>query len=275
MWDELMDFDRVSAIYDADIVPFWGRPFSQLLRSELPSALTGSILEVGAGTGYLAIELAALLQDRARIIALEPSHDMLEVAFANGEQEIRKKKVFFQHHDFQQRFRFADDVFSLVYSNLGLYYQPMAEILLPEVLRVLEPGHKAFFTLPLRGSFVDFFNPITTYLDDCKEYDLVKKIERDLYRYPSPEEALYQFRSAGFHEVEIKIHRFKMIFEDGLSLFQSPFVRYNFLEDWAFSLHRYPLGQLLPRWIELFDILRQERQIELMVHAGCLIATKT
>lgn len=270
-----MDFDRVSAVYDSEIVPFWGRPFSQLLRREFPPILDGSILEVGCGTGYLAIELAECLSERARIIALEPSHEMLEAALSNGEQLIRQKKIFFQHHDLKQRFRFADDVFDLVYSNLMLYYRPNADDLLFEVKRVLQPQRHAYFTLPLRGSFHDFFGPITTYLGDCQEYDLVRQIELDQMRYPSPAEALYQLRSVGFDEVEIKIHKFKMIFADGQSLFQSPFIRYNFLEEWSLHLKRYPLGQLLPRWIELFDILRQDRQIELAIEAGCLIAAKT
>lgn len=272
--NDKMDFDRVSAMYDTEIVPFWGRPFSQLLRSELPAALEGSILEIGCATGYLAIELAPALTERSRIIALEPSHDMLELAFANGQSFVRSKKIFFQNHDLQQTFRFTDDVFDLAYSNLGLYYRPSAERMLSEVLRVLQPGAKGFFTLPLRGTFDGFFQPILTYLEDCQEFELVKRIQMDGVRYPTPEEALYLLRSVGFDEVELKIHRFKMIFEDGQSLFQSPFIRYNFLEEWAFYLHRYPLGQLLPRWIELFDLLRQEQHIELAVEAGCLIATK-
>lgn len=270
-----MDFDRVSAVYDSEIVPVWGRPFAQLLCSELPPRLTGSILEIGSGTGYLTAELAEQLEGKGRIIALEPSHDMLDVALQNGQEPFRKKKIFFQNHDLQQKFRFADDVFDLVYSNLGLYHRPTSNALLADVLRVLQPGHRALFTFPLRGSFTDFFSPITSYLEDCQEQKLVEQIERDEHLYPSPEEALYRFRAVGFDEVEIKIRRFKMFFADGHSLIHSPFIRYNFLEEWAFFLHRYPLGQLIPRWIELFDILRQEQPIELTIEAGCLIATKS
>lgn len=268
-----MNFDRVSSFYDEEIVPVWGQPFAQILLRELSTPLRGSLLELGAGTGYLARHLVPYLERKGRIIALEPFHEMLEVARERAEEAIRQKKLFFQHHELEH-LRFADGVFDLVYSNLGLYYIEHPDNILYEVLRVLKPSCKGFFTLPLRGSFTDFFGPVQTYLQEVQEFEVVEQMELRSMLFRSPEQALYLLRSVGFEVVDLRIHRFKMLFEDAHKLFQSAFIRYNFLEEWKPYLRFLSLEQMVHELTELFEMMRNNKTIEFAVQAGCLIGTK-
>jgi len=268
-----MNFDRISTFYDRDIVPIWGRPFSQLLLREFPEQLSGSILEVGCATGFLAIDLIPQMVGHGRIIGLEPSSEMLEVARLRCEDAIRQKKLFLLQNDVR-RLRFADDVFDLVYSNLGLYYMSDNDSLLPEVLRVLKPGRRGYFTLPLYGSFHNFFGPLENILRTYREQTALELLHQHLEQYPTPEEALYLMRSAGFDAVELSAHPFKIVFADGHSLVHSPFIRHNFLEEWSFYLHGLTYYQLQAALIEEFDLRRNHQQIELTIQAGCLIGQK-
>jgi SAM-dependent methyltransferase len=264
-----MDLDRISNIYDEEIVPVWGRPFSLLLKQLLPPVLTGTVLEVGCGSGYLTVELSERLDEKGRIIAIEPYREMLEIAFRRCEQAISQKKVFFQHHDLG-KLHFADGVINLIYSNLGLFYVGDPAAILMEWLRILRSGGRAYFTLPLRGSFREFFDPVCEYLLQQGERELVRQIQIFELQIPSHEEALYLFRRVGFEDVSISLSPFQMIFADGYSLLTSPFIRYHFIEEWRHYLRFMTMPQLLDQLQTLFDWRKSTGKISFVVKAGCL-----
>lgn len=269
----LMDFDRVSNIYDREIVPIWGYPFSRLLLKHLPDVLQGTVMEVGCSTGYLSIELAQRLQGNARIVALSPSMEMVEQAFQKGEDVIREGKVYFQHHNLKS-FRFADGVFELIYSNLGLHYLEDPEAMLVNSVRLLKPGGRAFFTLPIRGSFEELLSHIATCTENLQEMELTRQVLMHQVRFPAPEEFLYLLRKAGYDDVALHLQPFDMIFPDGHSLLTSAFFRHHFLLEWRAHLTQLPFDTLLSELADLLDVYRQGQEIKLSVRAGCFECTK-
>lgn len=268
-----MDFDRVSSIYDQEMVPIWGYPFSRLIFRQIPATLSGNVMEIGCSTGYLAVELAQRLHGKGRILALASSLDMIEMAFQRGEQVVREGKVFFQHHDLKT-FRFATGVFDLIFSNLGLYYLPEVEPILSETLRMLKPNGRAFFTLPMRGSFAQILQQIAVCTDTLNESEVTRQILLDQMSCPSPEETLYLFHRTGFDDATVHLAPFEMIFSDGTALIESAFFRHHFLFEWRPYLKSVSFEKLLKELVDLFDVYRQGQEIKLHVRAGCISCSK-
>ncbi len=264
-----MDFDRISSIYDREIVPVWGRPFSQLLVQKLPNPLTGTVVEVGCGTGYLTIELAQRLADKARLIALEPSLEMIEIAFEQGEQVVREGKVLFQRHSLND-FQFADGVLDLIFSNLGLFYIAEPDHFLFKLLRLLKPGAPGVFTLPMRGSFENLFSVLSTTIERLDERELLRQLKFQRLGFPSPEEALFLLQRSGFGDVSLELHPFQMIFSDAAALLESAFFRHHFLLEWRPFLQKIDFQELLAELRDVIDVYRAGEDVKLWVRAGCL-----
>lgn len=270
-----MDFERVSSIYDEEIVPIWGKPFSQLLVQKLPLTLSGTVLEIGCGTGYLAIELAQRLAESARLIALESSMGMIEKAFERGEQVVREGKILFQRHKLDH-FHFADGVIDLIYSNLGLFYLPDPDNFLPRLLRLLKPGAPCVFTLPMRGSFTNLLHVISTTMEQLGEYELVRQIEFHKLRFPTPQEALFLLQRSGFDyaTVELELSPFQMIFPDSEALLESAFFRHHFLLEWRSFLKNLSFEQFVGELRDVVDVYREGSDVKLWVRAGCINCRK-
>jgi len=268
-----MDLDRVGIVYDQEIVPIWGRPFSDLLRKYMPLPLTGTVLEVGCSSGYLSIELANFLAENSRIIALEPFQELLDIAFHKREDVILQKKVFFQHH-FLETFRFADGVFSSIFSNLALFYVENPDHLLRELLRLLKPKGKSYFTLPLRGSFQSFFSTVKQHVLLRGEDEVAQQIDLLELGFPTPEEVLHLFNHAGFAELSLNVAPFQMIFEDTDLLIDSPFIRSHFIDEWKPYLKELSPEQFCLELKILFNEQKQSNKLALAIQAGCVQAAK-
>lgn len=268
-----MDLELVGSIYDEEIVPIWSLPFARILMGELSSPLYGSTLELCAGTGYLANHLVSYLGPKGRIIALEPHQGLLEVARERAAEAIRQKKVFFQHHNLRH-LRFADSVIDLVFSNLGLYHVLSVEDLLVEVIRVLKPGCRAFFTLPLEGSFQELLSLATRFFQQYQELDIVEYIHYLSLPLRTPAQAESLLHSVGFGDVQLQLRPFPLVFQSSDELLNSPFIRYHFLDVWEPRLRHFTPQQVKSELKDMLELMYGHKAIELTVQAACLIGTK-
>lgn len=101
------------------------------------------ILDLGCGTGDLAINIARLVKNDAEVIGLDYSQPMLEIAARKAEPLARGKKLSFTCGD-AANLPFPDGYFdcvgiSFAFRNLT-YKNPLASRHIAEILRVLAPG---------------------------------------------------------------------------------------------------------------------------------------
>jgi demethylmenaquinone methyltransferase/2-methoxy-6-polyprenyl-1,4-benzoquinol methylase len=138
-------FTAVPPRYDLiNHVITWGMDGWWRLKAarECLSSAPRRVLDLGCGTGDLAIQMAKMADD-IEVIGLDYSLPMLEIARKKARRLAREKKITFVYGD-AAHLPFPDGYFdcadiSFAFRNLT-YRNPLAERYLVEVLRVLAPG---------------------------------------------------------------------------------------------------------------------------------------
>lgn len=118
---------------------FQGR-FAKRIARELPR--NTRVLDVGAGTGWLAVELARRRPD-VTVWALDPSGEMLERARRRAESAGVCDRLRFAEAR-AEALPFERAAFGAVYSNYALHHLDEPQALLDEAARVARPGAPVF-----------------------------------------------------------------------------------------------------------------------------------
>jgi len=106
--------------------------------------IDGKVLDLGTGTGLLAIELAKKIPD-VEVIGLDLSDVALEVARKNLQEIEQPLKVSFKNGDAEDM-PFEDGTFDLVVSSNTLHLIKHPVRMFNETQRVLKPEGKFFFS---------------------------------------------------------------------------------------------------------------------------------
>jgi SAM-dependent methyltransferase len=90
--------EKLARIYDDEIAPVWGSRFGKMLLRGLALPERGQVLDVSCGTGWPTIEILRRMTDGSRLIAIDASSAMLDVARRKVSDlgPLGKKGVFFR-----------------------------------------------------------------------------------------------------------------------------------------------------------------------------------
>jgi ubiquinone/menaquinone biosynthesis C-methylase UbiE len=133
----------------------WGVSRGFVLAARKWGITTGTILDVGTGTGLLAIEFAKAIPD-VEVIGLDLSEIVLDVARDNAQMSAKSLRVSFERGDAEDM-PFEDDVFDLVISSNTLHLIKHPTRMFDETQRVLKPEGKFFFS-DFRRSWLGLFS---------------------------------------------------------------------------------------------------------------------
>ena len=130
-------WDRAAGRYDAS----WRDPLAvaqrELLR-KLQVRAGECVLDVACGTGHLACELGRLVGPAGKVVGVDLSQEMVDIATSRA-REKALPHVAFTRMD-AQSLAFDAASFDVVLCCFGLMYVPDAERALAEIRRVLRPG---------------------------------------------------------------------------------------------------------------------------------------
>lgn len=223
--------DKLAKIYDAEILPLWSQRFGKLLLRDLTLPARAMVLDVGCGTGYSSLEILKKMHGEGRLIAIDASSPMLDEARIKA-GALAGKRIFFRSESAIPRLSFAADVYDLVVSNAGLQEFDDPEAAIRDFARVTKPGGRLVVTLPLAGTFGEFYDIFREVLIKLDLEEAIDRLDAYLTRYPPLEQAEAWFEDAGLEAITSTVESYNLLFKSSREFFFAPIIEYGPLADW-------------------------------------------
>jgi ubiquinone/menaquinone biosynthesis C-methylase UbiE len=271
-----LKIEKLARIYDDEIAPVWGTRFGKMLLRNLSVPEKGQVLDISCGTGYPTTEILRRMSDGSRLIAIDASSAMLDVARRKVADlgPLGKKGVFFRTESAVPKLSFADDVYDLVVCNLGLSEMPSLEIAIRDFARVCKRGGEVRCTLPLVGTFQEFHDLYREVLIKHDKHEALDRLDRHVARYPSVDHVERCMKTANLSP-DIEIEEFSLLFKSSREFFFAPVIEYGPLTDWKEIAGGGQEMQDVFWYIkEAIDAYFDGRPFQVTVKAGCLIGRK-
>jgi ubiquinone/menaquinone biosynthesis C-methylase UbiE len=268
--------EKLARIYDEEIAPVWGTRFGKMLLRNLAVPERGQVLDVSCGTGWPTIEILRRMTDGSRLIAIDASSAMLDVARRKVSDlgPLGKKGVFFRTESAVPKLSFADDVYDLVVCNLGLDEMPSLDAALHDFARVTKRGGEVRCTLPLLGTFQEFHDLYREVLIKHDKHEALERLEKHIERYPAIERLESAMRVAHL-DGAVEIEEFTLLFKSSREFFFAPVIEYGPLAEWKEIAGSGQEMQDVFWYIkEAIDAYFDGRPFQVTVKAGCIIGKK-
>ena len=269
--------EKLARIYDEEIAPVWGTRFGKMLLRNLTVPDRGQVLDVSCGTGWPTIEILRRMTDGSRLIAIDASSAMLDVARRKVADlgPLGKKGVFFRTESAVPKLSFTDDVYDLVVCNLGLDEMPNLDYALRDFARVAKRGGEVRCTLPLAGTFQEFHDLYREVLIKHDKHEALERLEKHIARHPSVDHLERSMRLANL-EGHVEIEEFTLLFKSSREFFFAPVIEYGPLGEWKEIAGNGQEMQDVFWYIkEAIDAYFDGRPFQVTVKAGCIIGKKT
>ncbi len=273
--DRTQRMERLARVYDTEVLPIWTERFAKLLVRDLELPARCQVLDVGCGTGSQTIELLDKLDPGSRLIAIESAPPLLDLA----RQKVSRAdagRAFFRSHADLAELSFADEVYDAVVSNLGLTRVAHRPRALSSFARVTKPGGELRLSLPLEGTFQEFFDIYREVLTKHDRHDTLDRLASHIQTaYPDVDTVEAWARSAGLFDPRVELEEFTMLFRSSREFFFAPVIEYGPLPEWKAVAGRGQEMQDVFWYIkEAIDAYFGGRAFQVTVVAGCLVATK-
>ena len=267
--------EKLARIYDDEILPVWSRRFGRMVLRDLDLPDRCQVLDLAAATGYPAVDIIRRLGPGSRFIAIDSSSALLDVARTKVE-EMGAKGVFFRSELPGTRLPFADDVYDLVVSNLGLTELDEPAAALADYARVTVPGGEVRATIPLEGTFQEFHDIYREVLTKHDRNDTLARLDEHIaVSYPTVADCEGWLRAAGLGRGHVEVDRFTMLFRSSREFFFAPVIEFGPLSAWKDIAGAGQEMQDIFWYIkEAIDAYFEGRAFAATVVAGCLVGRK-
>lgn len=223
---------KLAAAYDADIWPLVPERAGEAILRRLPRLSGARVLDVGAATGKLTLNIASRLDSASQILGVDSSPALIELAEAAKGPHPAGGKTSFQVMDLPPAGVPDAGAFDLVLSNLALAEAPEPQNAIAAVAHALKPGGRIVLTLPLRGSwgaFIDLYADVLIEQGRKTALAALRTYEASL---PDADTAVRWLESAGFEGVTVDVDRWELLFKSAREFFFAPIVEMGPLAQW-------------------------------------------
>jgi len=223
---DLNDPETVSAF---DELPLWSAYFGRLLLAHVPIGPHRTVLDLGFGTGFPALELAQRLGPTCQVHAIDPWGAALERASLKA--QVYGARNLTLHLGSAAALPFPEAYFDLIVSNLGVNNFDDPAAVLAECRRVAKPGARLALTTNLQGHMAEFYEVFQAVLTALKP-DALEALRRHVEHRATIQGLRELFAASGFRLDTVHEDSFRMRFLDGSSLLNHILIRLGFLPDW-------------------------------------------
>ena len=267
-------YEKMARVYDDEILPIWSQRFGRMLLRDLQVPPKAMVLDVACATGYPSLEILKRMDPQSRLIALDPIGPLLDVARKKA-AELAGKRIFFRSEPAVAKLAFADDVYDVVVSNLGLLRIDEPAKALREFARVTKPGGKVIITLPLAGTYDEFYDIYREVLTKGDREDVLRRLEQHIARTPDADEMLAWLERAGLPEIDVEVEEFTLLFKSSREFFFAPVIEFGPLGEWKEVAGKgQEMQEIFWHIKESIDAYFGSRAFQITVKAGCFRAVK-
>ncbi len=266
--------EKMARVYDDEILPIWSQRFAKMMLRDLNVPSKAVVLDVGCATGYVSLEILKRMDDQGRIIALDPIAPLLNEARKKA-GKLSGKRIFFRSEPPSAKLAFADEVYHLVFSNLGLLHLDNPAEAIKEFARVTKGGGTVFFTLPLNGTYSEFFDIYREVLTKNDAHEILARLEDHIAKMPDVEEVLGWMEHANLKDCEVDVQKFSLLFKSSREFFFAPVVEFGPLSAWKEVAGKgQKMQEIFWNIKEAIDAYFSNRAFEVTIKAGCFHGTK-
>lgn len=214
-----------------DELPLWSAPFGMAILEAVDYRSNTTALDLCAGAGFPAFELASRLGANSRVFALD--------SWAEACMRMKQKKEYFDVKNIEiveaeaEELPFANDSFDLVTSNNGINNVADPERALRECFRCSRIMAQLLITVNLPDTFSLFYDILRSVLRNSgmmKEASAIECHIRDKRKPVDFTGALVE--RCGFKISEVKRFDWRMHFASSEAFFRHPFVATAFAPSW-------------------------------------------
>jgi SAM-dependent methyltransferase len=214
------------------------------------------------------------MDEQSRIIAIDPVGPLLDVARKKA-GDLAGKRIFFRSEPPTAKLAFADEVYDLVISNLGLLRLDDPELALSEFARVTKVGGRVAVTVPLAGTYSEFFDIYREVLIKNDQREVLDRLEAHIAEIPDADTVVGWLEDAGLKEPQVEVEEFSLLFKSSREFFFAPVIEFGPLSGWKEIAGKGPLMQEIFWNIkEAIDAYFSDRAFEITVKAACFRGTR-
>lgn len=213
-----------------DELPLWSAPFGLLLLERVPLRAGLTIVDVGAGTGFLSIELAQRCGASARVIAVDPWAPAM-LRLRHKLDALGLSNVTLLEED-AAKLQLPESSVDVVVSNLGINNLDDPPAVLRACFRVLKPGAQLLLTSNLVGHMAEFYDVYRATLQQLGHTERLEPLDAHVAHRGTVKSIATLLRGVGFQVTETVTDTFSMRFADGSALLRHWFIRLGFVPAW-------------------------------------------
>jgi ubiquinone/menaquinone biosynthesis C-methylase UbiE len=223
--------DRAARLYDEEIHPLFGQRFGEMLLAAADIPPRSAILEIGCAAGAVTAQIAHRLDAESRVVAVDASAALLELARARvRDQEHVGRRVFFRTHPLGTKLPFAEETFETVLANVS--DSPMPTAMLSDYVRVTKPGGQLVVASPLRGTWLEFLDIFREVLVHAGRNDALGALDAYITTLPEADGLAEMLEEAGLVNVEIEVEHWDLVFRSAREFFYAPVIEHGPLTQW-------------------------------------------
>lgn len=213
-----------------DELPLWSAPFGQLILDRVPLRRGQTVVDIGAGTGFLTVELAQRCGPDSRVIAVDPWDEAMAV--------LRRKVDFLELANVELSVSDAatvdvpEESVDVVVSNLGVNNFDNAGAVLAECRRMLRPGGRLVLSTNLVGHMAEFYEAYRQVLQTVGLPEHLAALESHITHRATVDGTVAMLTAAGFDRPQVDTASYRMRFADGSTLLTHYFIQLGFLPSW-------------------------------------------
>jgi len=228
--DFVPDLSAAHLVEAYDELPLWSAMFGLLLLDEVPLNGVNIALDVGCGTGFPLIELAERLGPAGQVHGIDPWREALRRAADKiAHRRIANATI---HEGHASRMPFADGLFDLIVSNLGLNNFDDRAAVIAECRRVARSGAVLALTTNLQGHMREFYETYEAVLKAAGDRDALTRLHQHVIHRATIPGVVELLRTGGFVVSKVVEREACMRFASGTALLNHHFIKLGFLDGW-------------------------------------------